>query len=281
MNELEPDLPEAQYEALMQDVRGDLRRLDRRDWWLWWTAVTVMLLLAAAVVVLSLPALLKEPDRFFQVNLETAVRGLVGLVLLFNLYTLYQQILIKRLRNQMAENMVMMARLRVRAEEFHKLATIDPLTSLPNRRLTERRLAGELSRSQRYGHPLTVLMLDLNGFKQINDRHGHAAGDDVLRMFAEHLNRVIRSSDVAGRLGGDEFMVILPECLPQQVERLLERLRPLTVDFRGETLQVTCAVGWAGYQAGETPEQIMERADQALYADKRSRGSTRALPVAG
>jgi diguanylate cyclase (GGDEF)-like protein len=281
MNELEPDLPEAQYEALMQDVRGDLRRLERRDWWLWWTAVTVMLLLAVAVVILSLPSLLREPDRFFQVNLETAVRGLVGLVLLFNLYTLYQQILIKRLRNQMAENMVMMARLRVRAEEFHKLATIDPLTGLPNRRLAERRLAGELSRSQRYGHPLTVLMLDLNGFKQINDRHGHAAGDDVLRMFAEHLNRVIRSSDVAGRLGGDEFMVILPECLPEQVQRLLERLRPLKVDFRGETLDVTCAVGWAGYQQGETPEQIMERADQALYADKRSRGSTRALPVAG
>ncbi len=281
MNELEPDLPETQYEALMQDVRGDLRRLDRRDWWLWWTAVTVMLLLAAAVVILSLPALLREPDRFFQVNLETAVRGLVGLVLLFNLYTLYQQILIKRLRNQMAENMVMMARLRVRAEEFHKLATIDPLTGLPNRRLTERRLTGELSRSQRYGHPLTVLMLDLNGFKQINDRHGHAAGDDVLRMFAEHLNHVIRSSDVAGRLGGDEFMVILPECLPDQVQRLLERLRPLKVDFRGETLDVTCAVGWAGYQPGETPEQVMERADQALYADKRSRSSATALPVAG
>jgi diguanylate cyclase (GGDEF)-like protein len=255
----------------MNEIQEKLRRLERRDWGLWWAAVTVILLLTAAVVSLSLPALLRETDHFFQFNLQMGVRGLVGLVLLFNLYTVYQQMLIKRMRKDMAENLAEMANLQVRAEESYKLATLDPLTGLYNRRLAQQRLAGEVSRSQRYGHPLTVLILDLNGFKQINDRYGHGAGDNVLRVFAERLSKVIRASDLAVRMGGDEFMVVLPECQPQQVQGLLDRLGPVECDCNGEKVRVTFAAGWAGYQREETPEQIIERADQALYAQKRAR----------
>jgi len=269
MNDLERELPEINSVSRMRDIQANLQRLERRDWWLWWAAITVILLLTAAVVSLSLPTLLKETDRYFQFNLNLAVRALVGLVLLFNIYTIYQQVLIKRLRFQMAEHVEMMARLKVRAEEFHKLATLDPLTGLYNRRLAEQRLVGEVSRSQRYGHPLTVLVLDLNGFKPINDRYGHAAGDAVLRAFAERLNTVIRASDLAVRMGGDEFMVILPECLPQQVQTLLDRFSGFAVEHRGTKIAVTYSAGWAGYRQGETPEQLLERADQALYAEKR------------
>lgn len=258
----------------MNEIQEKLRRLERRDWWLWWAAVTVILLLTGAVVSLSLPTLLKETDHYFQFNLQLAVRGLVGLVLLFNLYTVYQQMLIKRLRKDMAENLEKMASLQVRAEESYKLATLDPLTGLYNRRLAQQRVAGEVSRSQRYGHPLTVLMVDLNGFKQINDRYGHSAGDHVLRVFAERLSQVIRASDLAVRMGGDEFMVVLPECQPQQVQGLLDRLGPVECDFEGKKVCVTFAAGWAGYQRDETPEQIIERADQALYAQKRARAKS-------
>jgi diguanylate cyclase len=258
----------------MSEIQEKLRRLERRDWGLWWAAVTVILLLTGAVVSLSLPSLLKESDHFFDLNLNLAVRGLVGLVLLFNLYTVYQQMLIKRLRKDMAENMEKMATLQVSAEEAYKLATLDPLTGLCNRRLAQQRLGAEVSRSERYGHPLTVLMLDLNGFKQINDRYGHGAGDNVLRVFAERLSRVIRASDLAVRMGGDEFMVVLPECQPQQVEGLLERLGPVEYDIEGEKVRITFAAGWAGYQRDETPEQIIERADQALYVQKRARKPT-------
>jgi diguanylate cyclase (GGDEF)-like protein len=255
----------------MNEIQEKLRRLERRDWGLWWAAVTVILLLTGAVVSLSLPSMLKESDHFFELNLNLAVRGLVGLVLLFNLYTVYQQMLIKKMRKDLAENVVKMASLQVSAEESYKLATLDPLTGLYNRRLAQQRLAGEVSRSQRYGHPLTVLMVDLNEFKQINDRYGHGAGDNVLRIFAERLNKVIRASDLAVRMGGDEFMVVLPECLPEQVQGLLERLGPVECDFEGKKVCVTFAAGWAGYQQSETPEQIIERADQALYAQKRAR----------
>src|SRR6266849_4441655 len=232
VNDLERELPELSSVTRMQEIQDSLRRLERRDWWLWWGAVLVMLLLTMAVVSLSIPGLFRESDPSFQMNLDLAVRGLVGLVLLFNIYTIFQQIQIKRLRHEMADHVEQMTRLKVRAEEFHKLATLDPLTGLYNRRLAEQRLAGEVSRSQRYGHPLTILAFDLNGFKQINDRYGHAVGDLVLREFAERLTRAIRASDLAVRMGGDEFLVLLPECLPQQVRSLLERLRNIEVECR-------------------------------------------------
>jgi len=280
VNDLERELPELSSVTRMQQIQDSLRRLERRDWWLWWAAVFVMLLLTLAVVSLSLPTLFRESDRYFQLNLSLAVHGLVALVLLFNVYTIYQQVLIKRLRQQMSQHVEQMSSLKVRAEEFHKLATLDPLTGLYNRRLAEQRLTGEVSRSQRYGHPLTVLVIDLNGFKQINDRHGHAAGDLVLKLFAERLNSAIRASDLAVRMGGDEFMVLLPECQPEQVQTLLNRLNSMAVEFHGENIPVTYAAGWAGYRPGETAEQMLERADQALYADKRAKKPAYSVPAA-
>lgn len=137
----------------------------------------------------------------------------------------------------------MLLQLKVRAEEFHRLATHDPLTGLSNRRLGEERLAGEVSRSQRCGHPLSVLMKDLNHSKEINDRFGHATGDLVLRAFAERLVKAIRPSDLGVRLGGDEFLVILPECPPGKIPSLLSSLE---VQYEGKKIEVTSAAGWTG-----------------------------------
>ncbi len=264
-------LPEEHAESRLREIRASLRKLERRDWWLWTLAVVVMLLLTLAVVSLTFPGLAKVEDPFFQYSLNQAVRGLVGLVLLFNTYTIYQQVMIKRLRRQLSEQLDAMVRLQTRAEEFHRQATMDALTGLHNRRSAEPRLAAEAARSQRHGHPLTVLALDLNNFKQINDRYGHPAGDLVLKEFAERLNSTIRASDLAVRMGGDEFLVLLPECPVERVQVLLARLSPLEVDYRGEKIPVTFSAGWVGYERDETPEQFLERADQLLYADKRAR----------
>src|SRR5712692_2871237 len=205
----------------MKKVQTALRRLERHDWWLWWAAVVVMLLLTVAVVSLSLPTLMEERSNFFQFNLE----------LLFNTYTIYQQVLIKRLRSQMAGQIELMASLRLRANEYHKLAMIDPLTGLYNRRFAEHRLQAEVDRSRRYGHPLTVVVLDLNNFKQINDKYGHVAGDMVLKEFAARLKQSLRISDLPVRLGGDEFLVLLPECPADQVPTLLTRIGRVDVTF--------------------------------------------------
>ena len=204
------------------------------------------------------------------------MRGLIGLVLLFNTYTVYQQVVNKRLRRQLSEQLEAMGRLQMRAEEFHKLATTDSLTGLANRRTAERRLLAEAARSQRYGHPLTIVALDLNNFKITNDHFGHAAGDLVLRAFAERLAGAVRSSDLAVRMGGDEFLLILPECPLEQVPTLLARLRRLEVSFQGTQIPVEFSAGSVGYDPTETPEQFLERADQHLYADKRAPGSREA-----
>jgi diguanylate cyclase (GGDEF)-like protein len=278
-----PDAIENKFDPLSEQqirqieiAQKHLKGLEQRDWWLWWSAVTVILLLTLAVVVVSLPTILRESDLVFQLNLSLAIHALVALVLLFNIYTLYQQSLIKRLRTQTAKHLEMLSRLRIRAEEYQKLATRDSLTGLPNRRLGEERLASEVARSERHGHPLSVLLLDLNRFKSINDRYGHAAGDSVLKAFAKRLNRVIRASDLAVRLGGDEFLVILPECLPERIPVLLKRLGSFQVDWGPEKLTVATAAGWAGYEKGETPAELMERADKSLYANKRTQAAEEA-----
>ncbi|MBI3668847.1 MAG: GGDEF domain-containing protein [Acidobacteria bacterium] len=262
----------------MQEIQASLEKLERRDWWLWSLAIVVMLLLTLAVASLTFPGLLKIEDPFFQYGLNQAVRGLVGLVLLFNTYTVYQQVMIKRLRRQLSKQLDAMSRLEMRAVEFRKQASIDALTGLANRRFGEQRLAAEAARSQRYGHPLTVLALDLNEFKQINDRYGHPAGDQVLKEFAARLNSAIRVSDLAVRMGGDEFLVLLPECPLEQVHGLLARLRSLVVDFQGHKIPVKFSAGWVGYERGETPAQFLARADQTLYADKRA-GKSRGTEV--
>ena len=264
-------------EAQLEEVRAQLRQLERRDWWLWSLAIVVMLLLTVAVVSLSFPDLLKVDDPFFQFSLNQSVRGLIGLVLLFNTYTIYQQWMIKRLRKQFWQQLEAMGQLRVRAEEFHKLATTDPLTGLANRRAAQQRLLAEAARSGRHGHPLTIVAFDLNDFKKINDQYGHGAGDEVLRVFAAALARAIRLSDVAVRMGGDEFLLLLPECRVDQVPGLLNRLRRLEVNFQGTRIPVEFSAGCVGYRQNETPEEFLERVDKELYANKRA-SKVRAVP---
>ena len=266
-------------ETQLEKVQADLAKLERRDWWLWAMAMIVMLLLTAAVGSLSFPELFNFDDPYFQFSLNQAVRGLVGLVLLFNIYTIYQQVTTKRLRRQLSQQLTAMSQLQVRAEEFHQQATVDALTGLYNRRFAEDRLKAEINRSRRYGHPLTVVAIDLNDFKPVNDKYGHAAGDQVLKEFAERLVAAIRVSDLAVRMGGDEFLVILPECPVSQVQTMLARLVPMEVNFQGQKIPVTFAAGWVGYEHGETPEQFVERADQTLYADKRKRKQQQGQPV--
>lgn len=253
-----------------QEIYAKLRQLERRDWWLWVTSIVVMLLLTGAVASLSFPVFLKVQDIALQWKQSLAVRGLLGLVLLFSTYAIYQQILIKRLRGEMAGQFAMAAAAQERAAAFHQLAMFDPLTNLYNRRFGEEHLVLELARSDRHRHGLSVLMLDLDDFKQINDRYGHPAGDQVLKEFSNRLKKVTRGSDLPVRMGGDEFMVVLAECSAEQVPHALLRLRGLEVDFKGEKISVTFSAGWAAYEAGELPEQFLERADQALYVNKRA-----------
>ncbi len=262
----------------MHEYQVRLKKLQRRDWMLWWSSVMVMLLLTLAIGSFTLPALYAGATNFFQFNLDQAVRGLMGAVLLFNTYAIYQQIIVKRLHRKLAEQIEETAKLEMYAEALHKMAMLDPLTGLHNRRFAEERLAAEVARSHRSGHPLTVIMLDLNDFKQINDRSGHAAGDQVLKEFAERLKALVRVSDLAVRLGGDEFLMLLVDCAPDMAERLVARIGTLQVNYQGTRITVQFCAGWAGCRPGEPADKLLERADRELYEAKR-RTKARAASV--
>jgi len=204
--------PDVRTEPSTQAIGRNLQRIDRRDWSLWWGAVVVMLSLTAAVVCLSIAVSIRSDWPFFSLRVGQPVFALVGLVLLFNVYTIYQQLQLKRSRSQITAQMEIAAQQNARAEDFLKLAMLDPQTGLHNRRFAEERLTVEIARSQRHGHSLTVAMFDLDGLKQLNDHYGHLAGDLALKEFAERLTRAIRGSDLAVRFAGDEFLSSLPEC---------------------------------------------------------------------
>jgi two-component system cell cycle response regulator len=104
----------------------------------------------------------------------------------------------------------------------------------------------------------------------VNDTHGHATGDLVLKGFAERLQRAIRGSDLAVRLGGDEFMVLLPECRAEEVRHVLSRVEGLELEYGGQMIRCQFSRGWTDFKLGETPQEFLKRADDALYADKRA-----------
>lgn len=257
------DTAPASTEVAAQELADERRRIEKRDWWVRGYSIFVILLLTFAVISLTLPALLTGGETFFKIKLTEAVFGLITLIILFNIYTIYQEMLIKRLRRQLLEK-------QDHSYILRNLAMIDPLTGLYNRRFAEQRLAAEVARSERRGHPLTVLTLDLNNFKEINDTYGHPAGDQVLQEFASRLNKVIRGSDLAVRLGGDEFLVVLPECTLDQLKLVLERLRSFELDWQGQKIPVSFSAGWKDYEMGERPEEMLARADEALYTSKRA-----------
>jgi diguanylate cyclase (GGDEF)-like protein len=272
-------LPEVGVEERAKEIRSNLRKIGRYNWSLWFLAVVIALSLTFAITTLSMAVIFDPHDPFYHFRMSQAVRGLVGMVLLFSVYTLYQQFQLMRTRRRLAEQVEISTEQHMLAESYLKLAMLDPLTELHNRRYAQDRLVADIARAQRHKSPLTVLMLDLDELKRINDSWGHAAGDLVLKTFGDRLSKAIRGSDLAARVGGDEFVVLLPECDPDQLQHVLDRLSALEVQVEAQKIPFRFSAGWTNYRMGETPEQFLERADHALYVEKQSR-KNQAVPVA-
>lgn len=157
--------------------------------------------------------------------------------------------------------------------QAHEIANTDVLTFLPNRRKIIVDLQEEVIRSNRYGTPLSISILDIDHFKKINDTYGHTTGDDALRSVAARLREQIRNPDTIGRYGGEEFLIVLPnseiKAAGEQAERLCQRVRTLEIDSNNHTFKVTISIGVAQYKIGqENWEQFLRRADEALYKAK-------------
>jgi diguanylate cyclase (GGDEF)-like protein len=171
-------------------------------------------------------------------------------------------------------------------------AVTDGLTELPNRRQFQHRLAQELVRAERFENPLALVVADLDNFKQVNDRHGHLAGDDVLRAFSEILRDAVREVDTAARYGGEEFALLLPETDVEGARVVAERVRVALEARRfqsipGSIVSATASFGIAAYPEVPTAEELFAAADLALYRAKAggknrvetAPGETRAVPA--
>jgi len=157
---------------------------------------------------------------------------------------------------------------------IHLLSLTDDLTGLPNRRAFMRRLQDEVGRVQRYGNPLSLALIDLDGFKAVNDKFGHAAGDEVLRVFAGEIFSIFRHHDLVARYGGEEFAVLLPnthiEGALRALRKVQKRAQETSFQQEGSTLPLpSFSAGLSLYRPGETPENFIQRADHAMFRAKR------------
>jgi diguanylate cyclase (GGDEF)-like protein len=268
MSSSTPAITPSQNSTGTDELKASLCRLDRQESIRRNNAILIMILLAVAIVALSLPTVLQNHESSLALYLNPALRGLLGVVLVLNAYGLYQQQHLKHLRNALETQIAVASDEKARAEAYYELSILDPLTGLYNRRFSQERLESEIARANRHGTPLAVIVFDLDKFKKINDCYGHAAGDLALQEFARHLNKAIRGSDFAVRNGGDEFMVVLPECPPEKVQTVLSRVVPFEIEIAGSRIPIAASRGFAQYQSPETAEEVMRRADAALYQQK-------------
>lgn len=161
-------------------------------------------------------------------------------------------------------------------DKIYKLATTDPLTGLHTRDYFFKEFAQLVNHCDRYGRPMSVVMIDLDDFKSVNDTHGHIAGDRVLEAVGKLLLEVLRNEDVAGRYGGEEFIALMPETAADAAQFPAERFGKLLARHtiaipNGPKLHVTASIGIAGFpEHGKTMDVLVEAADKALYAAKKA-----------
>jgi len=192
--------------------------------------------------------------------------------------------LIARVRTQLRRKRYA-DRLRNNVQAAIELAVVDPLTGLHNRRYLETHLANALDQAAHMGRPLSLMILDIDHFKSVNDIYGHDAGDEVLKIFAQRVRHVVRGSDLVCRLGGEEFVIVMPETSMAVATRIAERVRSTVeaakfpIEGGARSIGVTTSVGLAERGADANPDALLRRADKALYASK-SAGRNRVTAAA-
>jgi two-component system, cell cycle response regulator len=165
-------------------------------------------------------------------------------------------------------------RLREKVQHSIELAIVDPLTGLNNRRFLENHLAATLEQARARHKPVALMILDIDHFKQVNDNYGHASGDEVLKGFADRIRRVIRGGDLLCRLGGEEFIIVMPNVSLDVAQKVAERARasieeaPFVIDKTGQSISVTVSIGIAERGRDADAEALYRRADRALYRSK-------------
>lgn len=248
------------------DLQRDLESLTVRDWQLWSICALMILVVVAGFGAFVLPNIvwanvaIRTDHRY----LPQLFFGMITLIILFNIYILDQKRTIDQTRTQLLCELVESARAR-------EVALVDPLTGVFNRRYMEEIFPREISKASRGGTELSILVLDVDGFKEINTRFGHVSGDQYLRDVATLLKKTFRGSDTVLRLGGDEFLVILPETSHRQSQRAADRLQWETRWWNQAghaEYQISFSCGVATYHKGMDINEVLDLADKDMYRAK-------------
>jgi diguanylate cyclase (GGDEF)-like protein len=253
-------------QSLPDHIRVSMRRVSHRQWWLWSTGLVVMMLLAVGITSFSGLAVISGDD-LYRDRLYVALRALIALLLLFSVYVLYQQLLNHRVQ---ADFECALTKFQERIERSYKIPGRDFLTNLYNRQFGEERLAAEVSRSERHANPLAVMRMSVNGLATIREALGENCADYASRLFADSLQKAIRTWDVPVRLGEDEFLVLLPECESKDMELVLGQVNRFAEELGKQQLPVEISAAWVEYFVGEEFRTLLLRAERALQSKKQN-----------
>lgn len=249
--------------ARADEIQRQIHDLSSRDMQLWSIVSLVILVLTAGFLALIAPNLVwaQRIIRIEQAYLPQLVFGLICLVVLFNIYLLSQRVTLNSTRKALISELVL-------NERLESLSLIDPLTQLFNRRALNELISHQLARSNRNGTPLTILIMDLNGFRELNSKLGSMEGNRVLGEFSRMLKKVFRGGDLLFRQGGDEFLAVMPDTSEPQAENPLQRLLRTLEQWNAENgkhYQLSFTWGMAGYVTGTSLDDVLRTVDRKLY----------------
>jgi diguanylate cyclase (GGDEF)-like protein len=249
--------------ARAEDIQRQIHELSSRDMQLWSIVTLVILVLTGGFLALIAPNLVwtQRIIRIEQAYLPQLFFGLICLIVLFNVYLLSQRIALNSTRKALISELVL-------NERLESLSLVDPLTQLFNRRALNELISHQLARSNRNGTPLTLLIMDLNDFRELNSKLGSMEGNRVLGEFARLLKKVFRGGDLIFRQGGDEFLVVMPDTSEQEAENPLQRLLKSIEQWNvenGKHYQLSFTWGMAGYVTGSSLDDILRAVDRKLY----------------
>jgi diguanylate cyclase (GGDEF)-like protein len=255
-------------------------QLERRDWQFW-----SFLVLGLAIVGIGMAAygMLTAPATAWTVQgisqlIPPMLFGVIALLVLVNFYLAQRDAVIRGLQHELVQQ-------KIEAELNRELALQDPVTEVYNRRYLRVMLSKEISRVKRLGKSLAVMLVDITGFRRVNESLGHTGGDVVLRQIAQLLQTKLRNSDLVVRFGGDEFLLILPDTDDAGVQILSARMKESLADWSRRSgmteFNLRFAIGSARYTQDRPLDELLKSAEQRLQHDRRTGGEAAAATGPG
>ncbi len=252
--------------ARADEIQNQIHQLSGRDWQLWSIGLLMIVVLTTGLLSLVLPNLVwsQRVIHIEQAYLPQLFFGLISLILLFNLYLVMQRRALNSTRHALINELVL-------NERLENLSLVDPLTQLLNRRALGEVVPREVARANRMGNGLTLMTMDLDDFRVINERFGATEGSFVLVEFARMLKSVFRGADVILRTGADEFLVLMPETTEMESDFPVQRLKRMVLqwnDNNKKDYRLSFVYGVASYATGSDIADTFRAVDRKMYQKK-------------